>query len=419
MTPENQAKRRRALAVWLKEGLLRLGPTFIKIGQQFSTRVDVLEKEFTEQLSELQDKVPPFDSETVVSIIESEFGVPIGDKYDEFDTQPLAAASLGQVHLAKLNGQTVIVKVQRPGLKELFDIDLVNIRAIAKWLNKTDPKTDGAARDWVAIYDETARVLYEEIDYNTEASNAERFRKNFVDAGLDYVRVPQIFRSHTNSQVLTMEYCPAVKISNVERIEAMGLDRKLIARQAVESYLQQILTFGFFHADPHPGNIGVAEDGKLVIYDFGMCGSIPGGVRGGLLECFYGVYEDNPNRVVNSLETMGVLVPGKDRMAVTRTARFFLGSFRDRLKKQKTERDADGRDFRDVRARSPSAARRAACARARAAQGSDAPARVHAHTHTHTHTHAHTHTHTRAHVHSGGTRSSAPRRRRRRCARRS
>jgi predicted unusual protein kinase regulating ubiquinone biosynthesis (AarF/ABC1/UbiB family) len=343
MTPDAQAERRRALAVWLKEGLLRLGPTFIKIGQQFSTRVDVLEKEFTEQLSELQDKVPPFDSDTVVSIIESEFGVPVSEKYEYFDTQPLAAASLGQVHLAKLNGETVIVKVQRPGLKELFDIDLVNIRAIAKWLNKTDPKTDGAARDWVAIYDETARVLYEEIDYEKEADNAERFKKNFAE--FDYVKVPEIIRSHTNSQVLTMEYCPSVKITNVEKIDEMGLDRRQIARYAVESYLQQILTFGFFHADPHPGNLGVNKEGKIVVYDYGMMGSIPGGVRGGLLECFYGVYEDNPSRVVDSLEKMGVLVPGKDRMAVTRTARFFLGSFRDRLKTQKTERAEDEREF--------------------------------------------------------------------------
>ena len=226
-----------------------------QFGQQFSTRVDVLEKEFTEQLSELQDKVPPFDSDTVVSIIESEFGVPISEKYEYFDPQPLAAASLGQVHLAKLNGETVIVKVQRPGLKELFDIDLVNIRAIAKWLNKTDPKTDGAARDWVAIYDETARVLYEEIDYEKEADNAERFKKNFAE--FDYVKVPEIIRSHTNSQVLTMEYCPSVKITNVEKIDEMGLDRRQIARYAVESYLQQILTFGFFHADPHPGNVFV------------------------------------------------------------------------------------------------------------------------------------------------------------------
>ena len=162
MTEEKRVMRRKVLAKWLKESILRLGPTFIKIGQQFSTRVDILPQEYVDQLSELQDQVPPFPSETAVSIIEEELGASVNKIFDRFDFEPIAAASLGQVHRACLNGKEVVIKVQRPGLKELFDIDLKNLRVIAEYLQKVDPKSDGAKRDWVAIYDECASVLYQE-----------------------------------------------------------------------------------------------------------------------------------------------------------------------------------------------------------------------------------------------------------------
>lgn len=144
MTEQKKAQRRKTLAKWLKESILRLGPTFIKIGQQFSTRVDILAQEYVDQLSELQDQVPPFPSETAVSIIEEELGSPVNEVFDYFDFEPIAAASLGQVHRARLKGQELVVKVQRPGLKDLFDIDLKNLRVIAENLQKLDPKSDGA-----------------------------------------------------------------------------------------------------------------------------------------------------------------------------------------------------------------------------------------------------------------------------------
>eukprot|EP00958_Prasinococcus_capsulatus_P021897 scaffold3036_cov414-Prasinococcus_capsulatus_cf.AAC.6 len=346
MTPENKAVKRREFAIWIKEGLLRLGPTFIKIGQQFSTRVDVLEKEYIEQLTELQDKVPPFSSKTARDIIERELGKPVEEIFEEFSDEPLAAASLGQVHLAKLNGQTVAVKVQRPGLKELFDIDLKNIRVLAINFDKLDPKRDGAARDWVAIYDECCNVLYREIDYVQEGQNADRFRENFAASGIDWIKVPKIYWETSNSQVLTMEYCPGIKISQVDRMDELSVDRKILARYAVESYLQQILKHGFFHADPHPGNLAVSEDGRLIFYDFGMMGQIPSNVREGLIEVFYGVYQKNAQRVLDALVVMGVLVPGKDQVSVLRTANFFLNQFQDRLKAQREERNKDSRDFR-------------------------------------------------------------------------
>ncbi|KAJ9541042.1 hypothetical protein OSB04_027548 [Centaurea solstitialis] len=378
MTEQKKAQRRKILAKWLKESILRLGPTFIKIGQQFSTRVDILAQEYVDQLSELQDQVPPFPSETAVSIIEEELGAPVNEVFDYFAFEPIAAASLGQVHRARLKGQELVIKVQRPGLKDLFDIDLKNLRVIAQNLQKIDPKSDGAKRDWVAIYDECANVLYQEIDYTKEAANAELFASNFKD--LDYVKVPSIYWEYTTPQVLTMEYVPGIKINRIQALDQLGVDRQRkshscledpnignednpfgsegvdvdsismlfmkllyprLGRYAVESYLEQILSHGFFHADPHPGNIAVDDvnGGRLIFYDFGMMGSISPNIREGLLEVFYGVYEKDPNKVLQAMVQMGVLVPTGDMTAVRRTAQFFLNSFEERLVAQRKERE--------------------------------------------------------------------------------
>ncbi|KAJ0975198.1 hypothetical protein J5N97_017163 [Dioscorea zingiberensis] len=314
MTEEKKVLRRKDLAKWLKETILRLGPTFIKIGQQFSTRVDILAQEYVDQLSELQDQVPPFPSETAISIVEEELGAPVNDIFDQFDYEPIAAASLGQVHRASLKGQEVVIKVQRPGLKELFDIDLKNLRVIAD-------------------------VLYQEIDYTKEAANAELFAKNFKD--MDYVKVPSIFWEYTTPQVLTMEYVPGIKINRIKQLDQLGVDRQRLGRYAVESYLEQILSHGFFHADPHPGNIAVDDvnGGRLIFYDFGMMGRISPNIREGLLETFYGVYEKSPDRVIQAMIQMGVLVPTGDMTSIRRTALFFLNSFEERLVAQRRERE--------------------------------------------------------------------------------
>ena len=350
-TEAKKLERTERLANWLRLGLLRLGPTFIKIGQQFSTRVDVLSKPFITELEKLQDRVPPFPTSLAKQIVEEELGRPLGDVYEEFAEDALAAASLGQVHLAKLKmtGEQVIVKVQRPGLKEIFDIDLKNLRVIAQWLQKVDPKTDGAARDWVAIFDETARVLYDEVDYQNEASNAQEFAAQFADT--EWIKVPKIYQQYTKTRTLCMEYAPATKINDVEAIRKMGIEPDRMARLAVEAYLQQVLRYGFFHADPHPGNVAVDKGdpegkGRLVIYDYGMMGRIPDEVRGGFLELFYAVFEKNSDNAVKALSKMGVLVEtGGDLTAVKRTADFFLGSFDERVDKQEKERETNKDEY--------------------------------------------------------------------------
>ena len=170
--------------------MLELGPTFIKLGQLLSTRIDVLPREYIDALVLLQDQVPGFSGDVAVQIIEEQLGKPIDQLYDTFDRIPIAAASLGQVHVATLNGQKLAVKVQRQNLKNLFDMDLQNIKVLALLLDKFDPKSDGAQRDWVSIFDESAKLLYREINYEAEALNAIRFRNNF--ANIPWVKVPDV-----------------------------------------------------------------------------------------------------------------------------------------------------------------------------------------------------------------------------------
>jgi predicted unusual protein kinase regulating ubiquinone biosynthesis (AarF/ABC1/UbiB family) len=223
---------------------LELGPTFIKLGQLLSTRIDILPREFIDQLVLLQDQVPGFSGQRAIEIIEREFNQPIQEIYDTFNPTPIAAASLGQVHIATKNNQTFAVKVQRQGLKKLFDMDLKNIKTLAILLDKFDPKSDGAQRDWVSIYDESAKLLYKEIDYKQEAYNSIRFKENFQD--ISWIKVPDVYLNLTTSNVVTMEYVPGIKVSDIAKIEAAGIDRQLLAKRSAESYLSQLCRHGFF-----------------------------------------------------------------------------------------------------------------------------------------------------------------------------
>ncbi|CAM9798704.1 unnamed protein product [Phaeothamnion confervicola] len=274
---------REAVALRLRLGLLALGPTFIKLGQLLSTRIDVVPPEYIKELVLLQDDVPGFPGERAQAIIEGEFGRPIEEIYEEFDLKPIAAASLGQVHLATLNGKRVAVKIQREGLQELFDQDLRNLRVLAKLLDKVDPKSDGADRDWDRIYEESSKLLYKEIDYLQEAANARRFQDNFADT--PWVKVPDVYKELTSQRVLTMEYVPAIKSNDLAAIDARGIDRTLLARRSAEAYLAQLTRHGFFHCDPHPGNLACDEQfgGRLVYYDFGMMAEFEPNVKTGFV----------------------------------------------------------------------------------------------------------------------------------------
>lgn len=327
VTEAKQAARRKAQAVWIRTTLLDLGPTFIKVGQLFSTRSDIFPVEYVEELAKLQDKVPAFSYEQVETIIEQELGKTIPELFQSFEPIPLAAASLGQVHKATLySGEAVVVKVQRPGLKKLFEIDLQILKGIARYF-QNHPDW-GRGRDWMGIYEECCRILWEEIDYLNEGRNADTFRRNFRE--FEWVKVPRVYWRYTSSRVVTLEYIPGIKVSQYEAIEAAGLDRKAIARQGAQAYLHQLLNNGFFHADPHPGNIAVSPEGALIFYDFGMMGRIKSNVREGLMETLFGIAQKDGDRVVKSLVDLGALAPVEDMGPVRRSVQYMLDNFMDK-----------------------------------------------------------------------------------------
>ncbi|WP_427157853.1 ABC1 kinase family protein [Aliinostoc sp. HNIBRCY26] len=327
VTEAKQAARRKAQAIWIRNTLLDLGPTFIKVGQLFSTRADIFPGEYVEELAKLQDRVPAFSYEQVEKIVEQELGKKIPELFQSFEPIPLAAASLGQVHKAVLHsGEAVVVKVQRPGLKTLFEIDLQILKGIARYF-QNHPKW-GRGRDWMGIYEECCRILWEEIDYLNEGRNADAFRRNF--RGYDWVKVPKVYWRYTSPRVVTLEYLPGIKISQYEALEAAGIDRKSVARQGAQAYLMQLLNDGFFHADPHPGNIAVSPDGALIFYDFGMMGRIKSNVREGLMETLFGIAQKDGDRVVQSLINLGAIAPVDDIGPVRRSVQYMLDNFMDK-----------------------------------------------------------------------------------------
>ena len=235
-------------STFIRDGLLRLGPTFVKLGQVVSTRTDVLPVEYTDVLKTLQDDVPGFSGKRAKEIVSKELGKPCDSVFQNFSPEPLAAASLGQVHTATYKGKKVAIKVQRNGLKELFDVDLKNLKKLAELLDKFDPKTDGADRDWVSIYEESERLLYLEIDYLNEAANCERFANDFSD--IEWVRVPDVFSEVSTPRVLTMEFIESFKLTNIKKIDQLGLDKELLAKRTADAFLRQIVETGYFHCDP-------------------------------------------------------------------------------------------------------------------------------------------------------------------------
>ncbi|TAF05294.1 MAG: AarF/ABC1/UbiB kinase family protein, partial [Nostocales cyanobacterium] len=327
VTEAKQAARRKAQAIWVRNTFLDLGPTFIKVGQLFSTRADIFPTEYVEELSKLQDRVPAFSYEQVENIIEQELGKKIPQLFQSFEPVPLAAASLGQVHKAVLHsGESVVVKVQRPGLKRLFEIDLQILKGIARYF-QNHPKW-GRGRDWMGIYEECCRILWEEIDYLNEGRNADTFRRNF--RSFSWVKVPRVYWRYATSRVITLEYVPGIKVSQYEALEAAGVDRKMIARYGAQAYLHQLLNNGFFHADPHPGNLAVSPDGALIFYDFGMMGRIKANVREGLMETLFGIAQKDGDRVVQSLINLGAIQPVDDMGPVRRSVQYMLDNFMDK-----------------------------------------------------------------------------------------
>ncbi len=326
-------KRRRALAVWIREKLLDLGPTFIKVGQLFSTRADLFPPECVEELSKLQDEVPAFSYDEVKRIIEKDLGKPLSQIFYSFNSFPIAAASLGQVHKATLHsGEEVAVKIQRPGLKKLFTIDLAILKRITYYF-QNNPKWN-RGKDWISIYNECYKILWSETDYLKEGKNADTFRRNFQNR--NWVKVPRVYWRYTASHILTLEYLPGIKINNYKELENLGLDRKVLAKLNAEAYLHQILNDGFFHADPHPGNVSIDKNGALIFYDFGMMGTINPDVRKKLMSAFVGITQKDSDKIIFSLVGLDILDSKSDIGPVRRSIQFMLDNLMDKPMKEQS-----------------------------------------------------------------------------------
>lgn len=314
---------------------IQMGGVLIKVGQFLSSRVDVLPKEITDELADLQDEVPPERFEDIRRVAESEYGVPLAEKFAFFEEHPLAAASLGQVHLARLRPTTlpsetdrpsedaepsldVVVKIQRPNIENIISTDLAALRTVGRWLQRYRPISKRA--DIPALLEEFSRTLYEEIDYLAEGHNAETFAANFQDD--EWIRVPAVMWTHTTRRALTLENVLAIKITDYDAITAAGVDRAEVATRLLDTYLRQIFEDGFFHADPHPGNLFVSplprSDGdesvpwQLTFVDFGMVGRVPPHTQEGLREMLIGVGTQDANRVIKAYQILGVLLPEAD-----------------------------------------------------------------------------------------------------------
>ncbi|WOG98356.1 hypothetical protein DCAR_0417697 [Daucus carota subsp. sativus] len=273
-------ERRRFRAVELRKVLTGLGPTFVKIGQGLSTRPDLCPPEYLEELAELQDALPTFPDAEALSCIERELGLPLESIYSSISVTPIAAASLGQVYKARLkySGQVVAVKVQRPGIEEIIGLDFYLIRGLGHLINKY---VDIITSDVVALIDEFAGRVYQELNYVQEGQNAKRFRKLYADKA--DVLVPDIFWDYTSVKVLTMEWVEGVKLSEQDAIERQGLKVLDLVNAGIQCSLRQLLEYGYFHADPHPGNLLATPDGKLAFLDFGMMSETPEDARSAII----------------------------------------------------------------------------------------------------------------------------------------
>lgn len=299
----------------LREALEQLGPTFVKLGQVMSTRPDILPPEIISSLRRLQDEVAPIPQDLLQQQVEKELGMPADRVFAWFDQEPLAAASIGQVHRARLvTGEEVVVKVRRPGIEETVEVDLDILFMLARLARAHTPW--GEIYDFVAMVEEFARTIRQEMDFTQEGRNADRLRENM--AGLGWVRVPRVFWEYTTAGVLVMEYVPGLKLNDLNRIRQAGLDTSSLATNLIHAFLHQVLDKGFFHADPHPGNLAALPGGTIVFMDFGMMGTLTRQRQEQFGRLIIGLLRRNSRHIVRTISDMGIVPKGTDILQLRR-----------------------------------------------------------------------------------------------------
>lgn len=301
---QNEAKR----AAQLRTMLTNLGPAYIKIGQALSTRPDLVPPIFLEELTTLQDQIPPFPNVTAYRFIEEELGAPPSQIYAEISENPIAAASLGQVYKGKLHsGEDVAIKVQRPGLARGIALDLHILRGLARFATN---RISQIRSDLVAIMDEFGERIFEEMDYTHEGENAQRFARLYGHIADIYV--PHIYPQYTARRVLTMEWIEGTKLTNIDKLNSLGIDATHLIDVGVQCSLRQLLEHGFFHADPHPGNLLAMADGKLAYLDFGMMSEVKPYQRYGLIEAVVHMVNRDFEGLANDYVKLEFLTPDTD-----------------------------------------------------------------------------------------------------------
>lgn len=338
LVERTRSRRLRGFAADFHDLAVSMGGVMIKVGQFLSARADVLPVEFTSELEGLQDEVPPEDFPKLRQLAEAELGGKLEDFFVSFDQTPLAAASLGQVHRARLVtvneppefGNEVVVKIQRPDIERIIATDLSALQVVSRWVMRYKALRERA--DIPSLLSEFTNVLYQEIDYLAEGRNAEKFAEDF--AGLPGVRVPAVVWPQTTKRVLTLEDVYAIKITDYAEIDAAGVDRQQVAERVFDAYMRQIFEHGFFHADPHPGNLFVDPqpdeedvDWQLTFVDFGMVGHITPNIRQGLREIVIALGTKDSKRLIKAYKILNILLPGADLELIAQAEAAVLDRF--------------------------------------------------------------------------------------------
>jgi ubiquinone biosynthesis protein len=306
----------------LRMAFEELGPTYIKLGQILSTRPDLIPMDYIQELSKLQDDVPAFPFKKVCKVVESEFGRPPEELFDSLEEKPQASASIGQVHRAILkDGEAVAVKFQRPGIRKIIEIDLEIMLHLATLAEHHIEEL--ALQRPVKIVDEFARMLEKEIDYKIEATSMERCARQFLDDPDVYI--PKVYREVTTSRVLTAEFVEGIKISDIDRLESAGLDRKVIITRGADLILKQVFEYGFFHADPHPGNIFALPNNVICLIDFGMVGVVDRQTRDDFVDLLDSIVHQNEIQASEVLLKLTYWDEEPDRRLLEREVADFMG----------------------------------------------------------------------------------------------